>query len=188
MSDTKKIIVFMLYFLIFAAIKDLTSEIDKVTENITPEEKNQNPRSHTVLDFLKKYNNMTATIIAFLITLFVLCIPVSYIFILLSVLEVFIIFIICSIIRLLQIIKVIKIRSHFVTSKFNFNSYILKKYMLCPRVLVICFFIAILLVILKRLTNFTNQGFYWGAGQNTNSSNTTDGPKTEGERGQRTEL
>ena len=51
--------------------------------------------------------------------------------------------------------------------------------MLCPRVLVICFFVAILLVILKRLTNFTNQGFYWGAGQNTTGSNTTDGPKTE---------
>ncbi len=39
MSDTKNILVFMLYFLIFAAIKDLTSEIDKANESVTPEEK-----------------------------------------------------------------------------------------------------------------------------------------------------
>jgi len=50
----------------------------KANESVTPEEKTQNPRSHTVLDFLKKYNNMTATVISILITLFVLCIPVSY--------------------------------------------------------------------------------------------------------------
>jgi len=35
----KKYINFIIYFLIFAAIKDLTSEIDKANESVTPEEK-----------------------------------------------------------------------------------------------------------------------------------------------------
>jgi hypothetical protein len=69
----------MLYFFIFAAIKDFSSEMSKAAENLTPEEKNKNPHSHTVIDFLKQYNNMTATIIALLITLLVMCIPVSII-------------------------------------------------------------------------------------------------------------
>jgi hypothetical protein len=75
MSDYKTFVYFIIFFVIYSGVKDITSE-----EKIKEFQKTYH-FSHSFLEYSARYNNIAGTVVAGLITTTIIYIPVSIILI-----------------------------------------------------------------------------------------------------------